>query len=368
MRKIVLVFFSLFLLGANSEAASRIKDIGRIEGVRENQLFGYGLAVGLNGTGDRQGTAYTIQSIGNMLRRLGVNIPPEQIIRQIRSRNIAAVMVTADLPAFVKSGTRIDVVVSSIGDATNLSGGVLLQTPLQGADGNVYAVAQGQISTGVEMPPRRRGALNVGRIPAGGLVEKEIHFPFVKGETFSIILHQPDFSTAQSLVKTITQRLGLSEVSAEDAATVRIKVPTEYRENPVGLIAKIEALEVEVDMPAKVIINERTGTVVANRNVRISGVAVTHGNITVEILSRKEITEATVQVKSYPPKGQLVSSLDSVTIQGEGRFEAVVLEEGVDLEELVKALNSLGIAPKDLIAILQAIKQAGALQAELIII
>lgn len=363
------IFLLSFLMLSNAHAA-RIKDIAHIDGVRENQIYGYGLVVGLNGTGDRQGSAYTIQAIGNMLRRFGINVPPPDVATQIRARNVAAVMVTADLPPFVKSGNRIDVVVSSISDATSLSGGVLLQTPLQAADGNVYAVAQGQISTGLSVGtrPADRGPLNVARISNGALIEKEVPSSLVKNGTISIILNQPDFSTAQRIIETINQGLGLSIASATDAGTIKVDIPQKYNNNIVELISQIERLMVTPDTIAKVVINERTGTVVANRDVRISTVAVTHGNISVQIQTKKELTESTVQAKSYPPKGVLISNTDSTTITGEGTKEMVVLDEGVDIYELVKALNALGVSPKDLIAILQAIKEAGALQAELVII
>lgn len=363
------VFFLFLILPSLSEAA-RIKDISHIDGVRENQVYGYGLVVGLNGTGDRQGSIYTIQAIGNMLRRLGINIPVSEIASQVRTRNVAAVMVTANLPPFVRPGSRIDVTVASIGDANSLSGGLLLQTPLQAGDGGVYAVAQGQILTGLNAGRRiqDKGLLNVARIPNGALIEKEVPSVIVKNSAISIILNRPDFSTAQQTIEVINKEFNSSIAAATDAGTIRVAIPSDYQGNVVGLISQIEGLSVSPDMAARVIINERTGTIVAGKDVRISTVAITHGNISVQVQSKKELTESTVLAKTYPPKGELTSNSDTVNIAGEGTTKMVVLDEGANLNELVKSLNLLGVSPKDLIAILQAIKEAGALQAELEVI
>jgi flagellar P-ring protein precursor FlgI len=353
----------------SSFAATRIKDIARIDGVRDNQLYGYGLVIGLNGTGDKS-TTYTVQSVGNMLRRMGVTISPADVVTQIKSRNVAAVIVTADLPAFVKSGNRMDVVVSSIGDATSLHGGVLLQTPLYAADSKVYAVAQGQITTALGAGSRTpaSGPLNVARISNGALIEKEVTSTMVKDGAITIMLNHPDFTTAERLIQSINEGMTAPLAHATDAGTIKVDVPQDYHDNIIGLIARVESLPINPDTIAKVIINERTGTIVVGRDVKISSVAVTHGNITVQIQSSHELSEATVQSRNYPPKGELVSNSDSKTVSGEGMTHMVVLEEGVNINELVKALNALGVAPKDLIAILQAMKEAGALQAEIVVI
>lgn len=372
MNKKILTGFLIAIVCAGNLLAfaeTRIKDIARIDGVRDNQLYGYGLVIGLSSTGDKS-TVYTVQSVGNMLRRMGVTISPADVAAQIKSKNVAAVIVTADLPAFVKSGNRMDVVVSSIGDATSLHGGVLLQTPLYAADGRVYAVAQGQISTALGAGTRAPGSgpLNVARIANGALIEKEVSSTMVKDGSITIMLNHPDFTTAERLIQSINQGMTASLAHATDAGTIKVDIPEEYRNNIIGLIARVESLPINPDTIAKVIINERTGTIVVGRDVRISSVAVTHGNITVQIESSHELSEATVQARNYPPKGELISNSDSRTVSGEGMMNMVVLQEGVNINELVKALNALGVAPKDLIAILQAMKEAGALQAEIVVI
>jgi len=370
MKKLLIFGIVGSMIAGSAGAATRIKDIAHIDGVRANQIYGYGLVIGLTGTGDQQGSLYTVQSIGNMLRNFGINITPDQVATQIRTRNIAAVMVTADLPPFIKSGSRMDIVVSSIGNATSLAGGVLLQTPLQGADGNVYAVAQGQLSTGLGAGTRTaaQGPLMVARVPNGALIEKEVPSTIVHNGAITVILHQPDFSTAENVIKIINQEMNSSVAQALDAGTVKVAIPQEYAQDTVKLIARIETLPITPDSIAKVVINERTGTVVAGKEVRISAVAVTHGNISVQIQNQFETTESTVQMRRYPPKGELVSNSVSTTVSGEGTTKMVVLDEGVNIYDLVKALNSLGVSPKDLIAIIQAIKEAGALHAELQII
>lgn len=373
MKRIVfmLIMGGFCFAATRAGAATRIKDIAHIDGVRANQIYGYGLVIGLNGTGDQQGSVYTVQSIGNMLRNFGINITPDQVATKIATRNIAAVMVTADLPPFIKSGSRMDIVVSSIGNATSLAGGVLLQTPLQGADGNVYAVAQGQISTGLSAGNRMttaQGPLTVARVPNGALIEKEVPSTIVRNGAITVILHQPDFSTAENVIKIINQDMNSTVAQALDAGTVKVTIPQEYAQDTVKLIARLETLPITPDSIAKVVINERTGTVVAGKEVRISAVAVTHGNISVQIQNQLSTTESTVQARRYPPKGELVSNSVSSTVSGEGTTKMVVLDEGVNIYDLVKALNSLGVSPKDLIAIMQAIKEAGALHAELQII
>ncbi|MBD3264290.1 MAG: flagellar basal body P-ring protein FlgI [Candidatus Omnitrophica bacterium] len=360
----MVVVFSLCNLTL-SYAAARLKDIAYIEGVRENQLYGYGLVVGLNGTGDRQSSFPTLQSVGNMLRKMGIYVSPAEVESRLRTRNIAAVMVTANLPPLIRPGSKIDVTVSSIGDATSLEGGVLLQAPLQGADGEVYAVAQGNISTGKGPRRGRTAESTVARIPNGALVEAEVPSTMVKDGKISVILMNPDFTTASRIIESINRNFSSTLASASDAGEIQIKVPEDFRNNIVKFISKIESIPIQPDFRAKVIINERTGTVVAGRDVKISTVAVTHGNIVVQINIRKELTRSTVQARSYPPEGELVSDTETKIIMGEGTPEVNVLEETVTVYDLVKALNVLGVAPNDLIAILQAIKEADALYADL---
>ena len=358
----------LFMIYNNTFSATRIKDIAYIGGVRENQLYGYGLVVGLNGTGDRQSSFPTLQSVGNMLRKLGINVSPQEVSNKLRTRNIAAVMVTANLPPLVRPGTKIDVTVSSIGDATSLEGGVLLQTPLQGADGKVYAVAQGPLSQALMPAGRRRVNLTVARIPNGALVEREVPSTVTENGRITIILRQPDFTTAARIIENVNREFSSSLAMASDPGLIEVKIPDEFKDNIVGFIAKIENISVTPDYPAKVVINERTGTIVAGKNVRISTVAVTHGNISVQINVRREVTRSTVQARTYPPEGKLVSDTESKSIFGEGKPELEVIEETVTVYDLVKALNALGVGTKDLIAILQAIKEAGALYADLEVI
>ncbi|MCM8824257.1 MAG: flagellar basal body P-ring protein FlgI [Candidatus Omnitrophica bacterium] len=362
--KTLIKFLILLLIPNILFAGTRLKDIAFIEGVRENQLYGYGLVVGLNGTGDRQSSFPTLQSVGNMLRRLGVNISPNEVNTQIKTRNIAAVMVTANLPPLVRAGTKIDVMVSSIGDATSLEGGVLLQTPLQGGDGRIYAVAQGVLSTGLGAGGRRQGVtLTVARIPNGALVEEDVPSTIIKDNCVSVVLRQPDFTTASRVIESINREFTLNIASAYDAGVIQVKVPKNFSDNIVGFISKIENISIEPDYPAKIVINERTGTVVSGSNVRISTVAVTHGNISVQINVSKEFSR-----ESFGEEGktEVVSSQSGrVSLIGEGTQQVEILEGTVTVYDLVKALNALGVAPKDLIAILQAIKEAGALYADL---
>jgi flagellar P-ring protein FlgI len=288
---------------------------------------------------------------------------------------VAAVIVTADLPPYAKSGSRISITISSINDATSLAGGVLVQTPLMAADGNIYAVGQGQIATGLGVGSRAVGSgdLNVVRITNGALVEKEVPSTIVKNENVSIILNNPDFSTADRVIQSINTSFNSQLAKATDAGTIQVGIPVEYKDNIVKLVAQLESLTVNPDTVAKVIINERTGTVVVGRDVRISAVVVSHGNISVSVQNKFETTVSTVQAAAYPPKGELTSDSVTTRVVGNGIVKdgfprAVLLEEGSSIHDLVNALNALGVGPSDLIAILQAIKEAGALQAEIEVI
>jgi len=346
-------------LGACAQTV-RIKDIATVDGVRTNQLVGYGLVVGLNGTGDSQQVRYTAQSISNMLQRFGMQIPPSSS----RAKNVAAVMVTADLPPFARPGSRIDVTVSSIGDASSLQGGTLLQTPLVGADGQVYAVAQGPISVGGFTAGGGGAAVTknhvtAGRIPGGALVEKEVPMPFGKGGAITLALGAGDFATASRVAKAINNILP-GCAFAVDAATVRVNVPPNKASDIVGLIAEIEELPVEPDAAAKVAVNERTGTVVVGGAVRISAAAVTHGDLHVEIGVN------TVVAQPPPLSGGTTTVVTQPTVSATEETRAVVgLKPTASVDDLVKALNALKVTPRDVIAILQALKQAGALHAVL---
>lgn len=356
----------LLLAAAAAAQGVRVKDIARVAGVRENQLLGYGIVVGLAGTGDRAGTQFTVQTLANMLERLGVTVDPDQV----KLRNVAAVMVTAELPAFAKEGTRIDATVSSLGDATSLQGGTLLQTPLYGADGRVYAVAQGPVSiggfavdTGVEAERVQKNHATVGRIPGGAIVEREVP-EGLGGDAVCITLLRPDFTTAARLAESVRREFGRFSARAVDSATVTVAVPEEARADMVGFLARLEHLTLEPDAVAKVVINERTGTVVVGQGVQVSPVAVSHGNLIVEIRYRLEPS----QPAPFAEVGETVVVPRTKTTVREESGAMAQLASAASIEELVGALNSLGVTPRDMIAIFQAIKEAGALHGTLEII
>ena len=346
--------------------AVRIKDIANIKGVRENQLVGYGLVVGLNGTGDDDDLKYTIQSLAALLQKMGVTVRAEDI----ESENVAAVMVTAILPPFARVGSQIDVMVSSIGDAENLQGGTLLFTPLKGANGQVYAIAQGAVSTGGFQTGGDAGGgvqknfPTVGRVPGGAMIEKEIAFDFNHEKILTFVLDQPDFTTASRMAKAINTAVNDRIAYTQDAATVEVRVPYKYRGNAVELATLIESLGVTPDMVSKVVINERTGTVIMGENVRISTVAIAHGNLSIEIKETEDVS----QPLPFSRSGRTVVTPDSEVIVEEGRKPLFLVESGVSIGEVVRALNALGVSPRDLISIFQALKAAGALQADLEII
>lgn len=346
-------------------AEVRVKDVARIQGVRENELLGYGLVIGLNGTGDKAGTLFTVQSIASMLQRMGVQVPRDRV----GVKNVAAVVVTAKLPPFAKAGATMDVVVSSLGDASSLQGGLLLLTPLQAADGKVYAVAQGPISLGGFRVDAGGGGdkvqknhPTVGRIPNGATIEREVPTTVVENQTLAIVLNSPDFTTAGRLAEAVNRALGDGRARAEDAATVRVAV--EPGHDLIGLIASLEHLRVTPDRIAKVVINERTGTIIMGSDVRISTVAIAHGSLSVQIKTDFQVS----QPAPFSRGGQTaVVPQRDIRVQ-EDKHNLSLIEEGASIGDLVQALNALGVTSRDLIAILQAIKQAGALQAELEII
>jgi len=352
----------LFRCPIPAEASDvRVKDMARIQGVRENELLGYGLVIGLNGTGDKAGTQFTVQSITSMLTRLGIQVPRDKI----SVKNVAAVVVTAKLPAFAKSGTTLDVVVSSLGDASSIQGGLLLLTPLQAADGKVYAVAQGPISLGGFAVTGGGGGdtvqknhPTVGRIPNGAIIEREVPMTVVENQTLAVTLNYPDFTTAGRLAEAVNQSLGTGRARAEDAATVRVAV--QPGEDLVALISTLERLRVAPDRVAKVVMNERTGTIIMGSGVRINTVAIAHGNLSVQIKTDYKVS----QPQAFGQGKTVVVPETDVTVR-EGRNKLLVMEEGASIGDLVQALNALGVTSRDLISILQVIKQAGALDAEL---
>ena len=361
-----LVVASGILLMPDANAA-RIKDIADIKGVRQNQLVGYGLVVGLEGTGDSDDALFTIQSLASLLEKMGVTVQPEDIADV---ENVAAVMVTTDLPAFASQGSRIDVLVSSIGDAENLQGGTLLFTPLKGADGSVYAVAQGPVSTGGFAVSGNSGDQvqknfpTVGRVVGGGLVEQEIHSNFNQKESLTLALHNPDFTTASRVAQAINRAFYSQLAQTENAGSIQVSVPENYLGNTVQFVTMIESLGVTPDMVSKVVVNERTGTVIMGENVRIATIAIAHGNLSIQIDESQNVS----QPLPFSRGGQTVVTPESDIVVQEGKNPIFLVESGVSIGEVVKALNALGVSPRDLIAIFQALKAAGALQAELEII
>lgn len=362
-----LTIFLAIIFGVFGQAYGvRIKDIADVKGVRQNQLVGYGLVVGLNGTGDSNNAIFTIQSFASMLERMGVTVRS----KDIEVDNVAAVMVTADLPAFARTGTRIDVLVSSIGDAENLEGGTLMFTPLKGADGQVYAIAQGPVSTGGFAVGSDSGSEvqknfpTVGRAVNGGIIEKEIASNFNNKQSLTLNLHRADFTTASRVAQAINIAFYDQIARTHDAGTIEVQVPEKYRGDTVALVTLIERLGVTPDTVSKVVINERTGTVIMGENVRISTIAIAHGNLSIEIKESQNVS----QPLPFSRSGRTVVTPDSEVLVQEGKNPIFLVESGVSIGEVVKALNALGVSPRDLIAIFQALKAAGALQAELEII
>jgi flagellar P-ring protein precursor FlgI len=354
------------LLGALSGPAlalSRVKDLASIEGVRQNQLVGYGIVVGLNGTGDTlNNIPFTKQSLQAMLERLGVNTRGATM----RTQNLAAVMVTASLPPFSAQGTRIDVTVSSLGDAKSLQGGTLLVTPLLGADGEVYALAQGSVAIAgfaAEGAAAKitRGVPTNGRISNGANIEREIAFKLNDAKALRLSLRNPDFTTSKRIAAAINDFMGADTAEPTDPATVTIQIPARYNGNMIRLITEVEQLKVEPDQTARVIVDERSGIIVMGRDVHVSTVAIAQGNLTITITEQPQVSQpaplSNGRTTVVPRTGVKVDT-------GEGNKLALV-KEGVSLRELVDGLNALGVGPRDLISILQAIKAAGALQAEI---
>lgn len=358
LRALLIVYFII-------SATPRLKDIAKIEGVRGNQLIGYGLVVGLNGTGDGGGSFYTVKSISNMLEAFGIKTDP----KQIKVKNSAAVIVTADLPPFAGVGTTLDVTVSSLGDAKSLQGGTLILTPLRGPDGNVYAVAQGPLTVGGYSFQTASGDSvtqnhpTVGYIAGGAIVERAVNFDISQRRAVRIYLNRPDFSTANRVQKLIDEMLGVTAAVAFDSGTIDVNLATVAVNSPrdfVNLVSKIENLPIETDSSAVVVVNERTGTVVVSEAVRVSKVAISHGNISI-------IVRSTTSVSQPNPFGegqtQVVENADLTT--AEERRTLNEIGGNVSLSELVRGLNALGVTPRDLVSIFSALKKAGALNAEL---
>ncbi|WP_063292834.1 flagellar basal body P-ring protein FlgI [Pseudovibrio sp. Ad5] len=354
----------IVLMGATLQgnAASRIKDITDFEGIRDNQLIGYGLVVGLQGTGDSlNASPFTRQSLQAMLERLGVNTNEADL----NTKNTAAVMVTANLPAFSTQGTRIDVTVSALGDAKNLQGGTLLVTPLMGADGEAYAIAQGPVAIAGfaaqgDAASVVRGVPTSGRIPNGALVEREVEFKLASLSTIRLALRNPDLTTSRRIAVAINELIGLPTAEPLDPSTVRLTLPKQFDGNIVDLITDIEQLIVEPDLPAKIVIDESSGIIVMGQQVKVSTVAVAQGNLTVTIAESPEV------VQPLPFAQGQTAAVPRTDVQvTEDNSQLALVNETITLQQLVDGLNALGIGPRDLISILQAIKAAGALQAEI---
>ncbi len=359
----VTVIFLAGLFLPSSASSTRIKEIANFEGIRSNHLVGYGLVVGLERKGDKSGTEFTTQSLVNMLNRFGIKVDQDNVI----TKNVAAVIVTAELSPFDRLGARLDVTVSSIGDAKTLQGGTLIFTPLIGADGEVYAVAQGSVSIGGfvggdNADTVQKNFQTVGRVPGGALVEMEIPLTFYN--QVNIVLNVPDFTTSSRIAAAINAVNGPVMAEALDATKVRLDLSKSNNMSKVSLLSAIELINVSVDTTSKVVVNERTGTIVIGENVSISNVAVAQGNLTVQV----ETTNIVSQPAPFSRRGETVVVPEkTVTVTEEGG-SLVMIDKVVRLKELVRALNALGVTPRDLIAILQSIKAAGALQAELVII
>lgn len=375
-----LPLLALFLV--STAEAARIKDIAGIGGIRDNQLIGYGLVVGLAGTGDDVKNGFTRETLSNLLVRQGLSTRD----RVLTSKNIAAVMVTAQLPPFAKIGSKLDVTVSSLGDAKSLQGGTLLMTPLRGADGEIYAVAQGAVTVGGFSAAGASGSsvsknhTTAGNIANGALIEKELKYDLADIRRISINLYQPDFTTATRLAASINGKIGAVEAKAVDSGSVLVEMKPSARGDVASLVSLIENIEVFVDGPAVVVLNERTGTVVMGENVRISTVAVAHGNLSIQIREEKEVSQPMpfapeAQGRSAPvdagggvtvaPGGQTVVTPRSEVGVSEEKKGLLVMPRGVTIQDVVRGLNAMGVSPRDLITILQTIKAAGALQADL---
>lgn len=350
---------------ARISEAARVKDLAKIQGVRSNPLAGYGLVVGLQATGDSSSSLFADRSLAGLLGKLGIVVDP----LKLKVTNVAAVMVTADLPPFARIGQALDVTVSSIGDAANLQGGTLLTTPLLGVDGNVFAVAQGAVSIGGFQASTARGDSvqsnhpTVGRVPSGALVERELEFSLRGRAQLRLILHDRDFTTAARMARAIDKELGSGTAHAADSGTLDLKVPEAAQADPVPFLARVENVKVEPDRSAIVVLNERTGTVVIGAEVRVSATAISQGNLSIRISTQTSVS----QPAPFSEKGSTVV-FENAEIIAQEQGSGLVVVQGVTIGELVSALNSIGASSRDLIAILQAMRAAGALQAELKII
>jgi flagellar P-ring protein precursor FlgI len=343
---------------------SRLKDVTTLQGAATQPLIGYGLVVGLNKTGDRRQTVFSAQTLANMLERFGVAVSPGGI----KIENVAAVMVTSEIGPYAQSGARLDITASAIGDARSLQGGTLLPTPLRGPDGSIVALAQGPLSIGGFSAGGGGNSvsvnhLTVGRVPGGGMVQVARRTAMAPTDELRLALHSPDFVSAGRIARAINMELGADRAQVSDAGTVVIRVPAEYRATLPDLVARLEPLPIAVDTMARVVINERTGTVVLGGDVRIGPAAVAHGNLSVRIATQYNVSQPT----EFSAGQTVVTPQTQVKVDQETR-QLIALEEGTTLSDVVRALNTLGVTPRDIIAIMQALKAAGALRAEVVIL
>ena len=359
---------ALLFAGATSafgESGTRLKDVASMQGVESTPLIGYGLVVGLNKTGDKRQTIFSAQTLANMLERFGVSVPAGQI----KIENVAAVLVTAELPAYARAGARVDVTASSVGDARSLQGGTLLATPLRGGDGQIYALAQGPLSIGgfgggTGGNSVQVNHLTVGRVPSGAQVQIGSGAKLAASDTITLALREPDFVSAARIAEAVNGELGDDQASVIDPGSVSIKVPEQYRANIATLMARLEVLPVQSDTVARVVINERTGTVVVGGQVRIGAAAVAHGSLSVRISTQFEVS----QPNAFSKGGDTTVVPNEQVDVHENSAQLVTLQEGTTLDSVVRALNALGATPRDIIAIMQALKAAGALRAELVVL
>ncbi|MGX6647128.1 flagellar basal body P-ring protein FlgI [Maricaulaceae bacterium MS644] len=363
MIRFLVLIAAVFVLSAPAMADPRIKDIADVEGVRDNQLVGYGLVVGLDGSGDTlRNSAFTRQALNSMLERFNINVRDADL----RTGNVAAVIVTAELPPFSMQGTRLDVTVSAIGDADSLQGGMLIATPLMSSGGDVYAIAQGALAVGGfsaegDAASITRGVPTNARIANGAVIEREVAWDLAAQASIRLALRNPDFTTARRMAAAINAYLGSSAAHAQNPSIVSLSRPDGFRGDMVALVAEVEQLRVETDMRARVVIDESTGTIVMGENVRVSTVAIAQGGLTITVAESPIASQA----QPFAEGGEtVVLPRTDVTVE-EGRTQLGVLESTVSLRELVDGLNALGVSPRDMITILQTIKASGALQAEI---
>jgi flagellar P-ring protein precursor FlgI len=383
---LALLAFSAAASGAGNEGESHkvlIRDVASVEGIRNNSLIGYGLVVGLKGTGDKQQTYFTIQTLASILQRMGVEIPPGVLQSTVQVKNVAAVFVTANLPPFARPGMALDVLVSSAGDARSLEGGLLLLTPLYAADGQVYAAAQGPLvvggySAGTAANSKQVNHPTVGRIPSDGLIERDSALDLAKLEHLSLLLHEASFSTAAAVAAAINHELSASAATVVDSRRVQIQPPSGAAGNIPALLARLENLEVSVTRPAKVVVNERTGTVVLGKDVRLGAVSILHGSFSIEVMTSYTVSQPNPLSSGQMSSGQMSSgpvSSGQTTVVPQTKLTAteaparnIELGEGASVEQLVMRLQAIGATARDVISILQAIQAAGALEADLEVI